>query len=86
MLVVQVELKLMLNALLYNTTQAYYKCPLSNHVCTFKLFLLRRNFAVLTSPVPKEVKDSDLLTFMSTIQLLMLPEVLCPLDHNHRKF
>ncbi|KAB1225754.1 hypothetical protein CJ030_MR1G019927 [Morella rubra] len=53
-----VELKLMLNALLYNTTQAYYKCPLSNHVCTFKLFLLRRNFAVLTSPVPKEASGS----------------------------
>ncbi|KAB1225755.1 hypothetical protein CJ030_MR1G019926 [Morella rubra] len=56
---VEVELKLMLNALLYNTTQAYYKCPLSNHVCTFKLFLLRRNFAVLTSPVPKEGTDDN---------------------------
>ncbi|XP_062171747.1 E3 ubiquitin-protein ligase APD2-like isoform X2 [Alnus glutinosa] len=51
---VEVELTVTINAFLYNTTQAYYKCSLGNHLCSLKLFLLGTNVAVLTSPHPKE--------------------------------
>lgn len=47
---------------LYNTTKAYYKCSLGNRLCSLKLFLLRANAAVLTSPGPRQVKDCHLLT------------------------
>ncbi|KAF5446724.1 hypothetical protein F2P56_032326 [Juglans regia] len=54
---VEVELQLSINALVYNTTQAYYKCSLGNYICSLKLFLLGRNVAVLTSPHPMEGTD-----------------------------
>ncbi|XP_042955581.1 E3 ubiquitin-protein ligase APD2-like isoform X1 [Carya illinoinensis] len=54
---VEVELQLSINALVYNTTEAYYKCSLGNYICSLKLFLLGRNVAVLTSPHPMEGTD-----------------------------
>ncbi|KAJ8749752.1 hypothetical protein K2173_012303 [Erythroxylum novogranatense] len=52
---VEVELTFMVNAFVYNTTQAYYRCPLNNNLCSLKLFLLGTNAAILTSPAPEEV-------------------------------
>lgn len=56
---VEVELTVTVNAFLYNTTQAYYKCSLDSHLCSLKLFLLGTNVAVLTSPHPKEGTDDE---------------------------
>ncbi|KAI8523571.1 hypothetical protein RHMOL_Rhmol13G0084500 [Rhododendron molle] len=47
---VEVQLNFTLNGFLYNTTRAYYKCSLSHQLCSLKLFLLKANVAVLTSP------------------------------------
>ncbi|RVW56570.1 hypothetical protein CK203_086727 [Vitis vinifera] len=47
---VKVQLNLTMKTFLYNTTKAYYKCSLGNRLCSLKLFLLRANSAVLTSP------------------------------------
>lgn len=47
---VKVELNFTVNALLYDTSQAYYRCSLGNQSCSLKLFLLRENAAVLSSP------------------------------------
>ncbi|GFZ01593.1 hypothetical protein Acr_15g0002020 [Actinidia rufa] len=47
---VEVQLNFTIKGLLYNTTQAYYKCSMSHRLCNLKLFLLRANAAVLTSP------------------------------------
>ncbi|XP_030447688.1 E3 ubiquitin-protein ligase APD2-like isoform X1 [Syzygium oleosum] len=51
---VKVELKFTVNAFLYDTSQAYYRCSLGNLSCSLKLFLLRENAAVLSSPGFKE--------------------------------
>ncbi|GMY10591.1 E3 ubiquitin-protein ligase APD2-like isoform X2 [Fagus crenata] len=56
---VEVELKFTINAFLYNTTKAYYKCSLGTRLCSLKLFLLGTNSAVLTSPHRKEDTDDD---------------------------
>ena len=61
----QVQLNLTVKALIYNTTKAYYKCSLGNGLCSLKLFLLRHNAAVLTSPALQQVKDCHLLIFQS---------------------
>ncbi|OUZ99093.1 zinc finger protein [Macleaya cordata] len=51
---IEVQLNLSIRAFLYNTTEAYYKCPLSHGVCSLKLFLLRGNVALLSSPGPEQ--------------------------------
>ncbi|GAB2274467.1 hypothetical protein Dimus_009237 [Dionaea muscipula] len=56
---VKVELNFTINALLYNTTRASFKCSLSDHACTFDVFLLDENVAVLSSPGPEQAKDAD---------------------------
>ncbi|GAB4859949.1 hypothetical protein Ancab_011428 [Ancistrocladus abbreviatus] len=56
---VEVQLNFTVKALLYNTTDAYFKCSLSNHLCSFNLFLLRPNTAILTSPGHGQVKADD---------------------------
>lgn len=55
----EVELTLTVNALLYNTTQAYYKCSPVNNVCSLKVFITGTNAAVLTSPHPIEGSDNN---------------------------
>ncbi|KAL6967679.1 hypothetical protein U1Q18_033485 [Sarracenia purpurea var. burkii] len=47
---VEVQLNFTIKGILYNTTQAYYKCSLNHRSCSLKLFLLRANTVVLTSP------------------------------------
>ncbi|KAL7200102.1 hypothetical protein ACSBR2_022248 [Camellia fascicularis] len=54
---VEVQLNFTIKGFLYNTTQAYYKCSLSHRLCSLKLFLLRANAAVLTSPATEQVKN-----------------------------
>ncbi|GMH11161.1 hypothetical protein Nepgr_013002 [Nepenthes gracilis] len=56
---VNVQLNFTIKALLYNTTQAYFKCSLSDSICNFKLFLMKANAAILTSPGPGQAKDGD---------------------------
>ncbi|XP_010685554.1 E3 ubiquitin-protein ligase APD2 isoform X2 [Beta vulgaris subsp. vulgaris] len=56
--IVEVCLNITIMSLLYNTTNAHFKCLL-NHICSFKLILLKPNAAVLTSPGPPEVKIDD---------------------------
>ncbi|KAL7264295.1 hypothetical protein ACSBR1_002282 [Camellia fascicularis] len=51
---VEVQLNFTIKGFLYNTTQAYYKCSLSHRLCSLKLFLLRANVAVLTSPATEQ--------------------------------
>ncbi|GMH27179.1 hypothetical protein Nepgr_029022 [Nepenthes gracilis] len=46
---VKVQLNFNIKAVLYNTTQAYFKCSLCEHICSFNLFLLKENAIVLTS-------------------------------------
>ncbi|KAJ6755255.1 hypothetical protein OIU79_027795 [Salix purpurea] len=57
---VKVELKFTVKSLIYDISQAYYSCPLSNHLCSLQLFLLGTTTAVLTAPGPTEgVSNED---------------------------
>ncbi|OMO84314.1 Lipopolysaccharide-modifying protein [Corchorus capsularis] len=47
---VEIQLNFSVNALIYDTTQAYDKCSLVDHVCTLELHPLRENAVVLSSP------------------------------------
>ncbi|XVE79400.1 hypothetical protein DITRI_Ditri14bG0055600 [Diplodiscus trichospermus] len=47
---VEIQLTFSINALIYDTTQAYYRCSLGDHLCTLELYLLGENAAVLSSP------------------------------------
>ncbi|KAL3530885.1 hypothetical protein ACH5RR_010207 [Cinchona calisaya] len=49
---VQVQLNFTIEALVYNATQANYKCSLGQQFCSLKLFFVG-NSAVLTSPGPE---------------------------------
>ncbi|XVE79401.1 hypothetical protein DITRI_Ditri14bG0055600 [Diplodiscus trichospermus] len=55
---VEIQLTFSINALIYDTTQAYYRCSLGDHLCTLELYLLGENAAVLSSPGRSEVKDN----------------------------
>lgn len=46
----QVELKIGIKALLYNTTEAYHQCNIAEGQCNVNLFFLSDNAALLTSP------------------------------------
>ncbi|XP_010253901.1 PREDICTED: uncharacterized protein LOC104595042 isoform X2 [Nelumbo nucifera] len=56
---VKVKLEITIWALMYNTTEAYYKCSVSHSSCDLKLFLVGSNAAVLTSSGPEQDTDSD---------------------------
>ncbi|KAF2312561.1 hypothetical protein GH714_035070 [Hevea brasiliensis] len=47
---VEVELKFVIKAFIYNTSQAYYMCSVSHSLCSWKIYLLGTSVAVLTSP------------------------------------
>lgn len=44
-----------IKASLYDTTEPYYKCAPADGKCTFQLFFMGGNAAVLTSPGPLPV-------------------------------
>lgn len=52
----QVQLNFTVNALLYNTSAAYYKCSFKGASCSLKILFPDGNAAVLTSPGPEQVR------------------------------
>lgn len=48
----EVYLDFKIDSVLYDTTEANYKCPLQQDLCGVKLFLLGGNYAILTTPAP----------------------------------
>lgn len=69
--VVQATIDIQVEAVLYDTTNAYYNCTFSNDKCTLSVPLFGTNAAVLTSPGPKLVCDLFLvLLFDSFLQRL----------------
>ncbi|KAL8129956.1 hypothetical protein V2J09_019111 [Rumex salicifolius] len=56
---VEVELNFTIKALLYDTTNAYFRCSVYNRECCFSLVLFKSNAVVLTSPGPEEVENDD---------------------------
>ncbi|XP_078168627.1 E3 ubiquitin-protein ligase APD2-like isoform X1 [Carex rostrata] len=55
-LLVEVQLEFRISSILYNTTGAYYTCPLKSRQCTLKLFMLKPAFAILSTG---QIKESD---------------------------
>uniref|UniRef100_A0A803KRI5 Uncharacterized protein n=1 Tax=Chenopodium quinoa TaxID=63459 RepID=A0A803KRI5_CHEQI len=55
----EVDLNFTIMSLLYNTTDAHFKCLLRDRTCSFKLILLKPSAAVLTSPGPGQVKNDN---------------------------
>ncbi|KAL4332397.1 hypothetical protein GQ457_07G035220 [Hibiscus cannabinus] len=47
---VQIQLKFSVKALIYDTSQAYYRCSFGGHLCALELYFLHDNVAVLSSP------------------------------------
>nr|XP_009397538.1 PREDICTED: uncharacterized protein LOC103982352 isoform X2 [Musa acuminata subsp. malaccensis] len=54
---IQVQLTFRIQAVLYNTTGAYYKCSLHQRFCALKLSLQRANVAILTTPAPDPISE-----------------------------
>ncbi|CAM8888934.1 unnamed protein product [Rhodiola kirilowii] len=51
---VEVQLNITIKALQYNTTGAYYSCPLSRGDCSLQLYFPKGNEALLTTPGPDQ--------------------------------
>ncbi|XP_043726029.1 E3 ubiquitin-protein ligase APD2-like isoform X2 [Telopea speciosissima] len=56
---VEVQLNLRVQAVLYNTTEAYYKCSVFSRLCSLRLYLLGTTVAVLSSPGPEQGIDEN---------------------------
>ncbi|KAL8154096.1 hypothetical protein V2J09_011856 [Rumex salicifolius] len=56
---IQVQLNLTIKAVLYNTTEAFFKCSVYNKACSFSCFFLKKNAVIITSPGPEQVKDDE---------------------------
>lgn len=56
----QVHLYLNAKSLVYNNTDAYYNCSLSNGSCTLKILFPFGNAALVTSPGPDQVRKFHL--------------------------
>lgn len=52
----QVQLNFTVNALLYDTSEAYYKCTFTDTSCSLKVLFPSGNVGVLTSPGPEQVR------------------------------
>lgn len=50
------QLNFTVNALLYDTSEAYYKCTFTDMSCSLKILFPKGNVAVLTSPGPEQVR------------------------------
>ncbi|KAI9195384.1 hypothetical protein LWI28_014372 [Acer negundo] len=55
---VEVQLNFTVNAVVYNTSNAYYSCSVSSHKCSLRLYFLSGNLAVLTTTGPTELNTS----------------------------
>lgn len=60
----QVQLNLSIRALLYNTSQAYYKCGFSDEVCNVRVLFPKGNIVVLTSPASQQVYNFLIVTLV----------------------
>ncbi|KAK2641056.1 hypothetical protein Ddye_022819 [Dipteronia dyeriana] len=49
---VEVQLNFTVNAVVYNTSNAYYSCSVGSRKCSLRLYFLRGNLAVLTTTGP----------------------------------
>ncbi|KAJ8898924.1 hypothetical protein K2173_008417 [Erythroxylum novogranatense] len=56
---VEVEMNIKLRALVYNTSEAYYKCTFANGQCSLNVLFPSGNVAVLTSPSSEQGSASD---------------------------
>lgn len=56
------QLNFTMNALLYDTSEAYYKCTFTDTSCGLKILFPKGNVAVLTSPGPEQVRLQFSLT------------------------
>eukprot|EP00257_Ricinus_communis_P009427 XP_002528092.2 uncharacterized protein LOC8265049 [Ricinus communis] len=56
---VEVQLNLSINAFLYNTTEAYYKCTFTNGMCRLRTLFPNGNAVILSSPGPEEESPSS---------------------------
>ncbi|KAK9920421.1 hypothetical protein M0R45_028976 [Rubus argutus] len=56
---VEVQLNITVNALLYDTSEAYYKCTFTDVSCSLKILFPKGNVAVLTSPGPEQDIDNQ---------------------------
>ncbi|PKI51464.1 E3 ubiquitin-protein ligase APD2-like [Punica granatum] len=56
---IEVELDLQLEAYLYNTTQAYYKCTFSRGQCNLNILFPTGNAAIITTPGPGQGTPGD---------------------------
>uniref|UniRef100_A0A1D1Y404 E3 ubiquitin-protein ligase rififylin n=1 Tax=Anthurium amnicola TaxID=1678845 RepID=A0A1D1Y404_9ARAE len=61
----EVELNIEVDALLYNTTRAYYNCSLHHDLCVMKLFFLRTNAAILATSGPQQNEDNEWIIKLS---------------------
>nr|KJB55738.1 hypothetical protein B456_009G092000 [Gossypium raimondii] len=57
---VEIQLNFSVNALSYDTSQAYYTCSLGDHLCDLELYLLHPNVAVLSSPGRNEESPNNI--------------------------
>lgn len=74
----QVHLYLNAKSLVYNNTDAYYNCSLSNDSCTLKILFPFGNAALVTSPGPDQVRkfylDSSLNLYFQFFHLIFLKD------------
>ncbi|KAK0603981.1 hypothetical protein LWI29_010852 [Acer saccharum] len=56
---VEVQLNFTVNAVVYNTSNAYYSCSVGSRKCSLRLYFLRGNLAVLTATGPTEGAFND---------------------------
>ncbi|XVF05328.1 hypothetical protein REPUB_Repub05bG0162900 [Reevesia pubescens] len=57
---VEIQLKFSVTALVYDTTQTYYRCSLGDHLCALELYLLGENAVVLSSPGRNEETQNSI--------------------------
>ncbi|KAL6133070.1 hypothetical protein ACLB2K_065307 [Fragaria x ananassa] len=60
---VEVQLNFTVNALLYDTSEAYYKCTFTDTSCKLKVLFPSGNVGVLTSPGPEQNIDNQYVKF-----------------------
>ncbi|XP_047312338.1 E3 ubiquitin-protein ligase APD2-like [Impatiens glandulifera] len=57
---VEVQLNFTIKGIMYNTTNAFYKCSLSRRLCSYNLFIYGTNYALVTSPpIPQSLPYFD---------------------------
>ncbi|CAJ1805953.1 unnamed protein product [Sphenostylis stenocarpa] len=56
---VEVALNISVRAFLHNTTNAYYKCSLTNDPCSLNILFLDENSAVLVTPGPQQNASNE---------------------------